>query len=260
MLPSTPLNPALYPRGTLVAAAGLLTVACYYHHIWGLLKNLPESQAVPAPIPNFPDPQAESAPFLELNYLYCGLAISVLTFLLAGSADTPPTPLDHLLGALMGLCGTLFAAMFAVGLICVWNLWKEAIQQLKGAKIGALILSTPLALLGLALGVGVFIALGMLVDKIPKYLESLARPLMLGVIAAMFYALWKGRSHAALALRLVLLLAFSSIILAAIVWGLWWIASQTAPLLVTFLAAMTVLHAAFYARWVRLKALANNMQ
>src|SRR5258708_24892221 len=173
MLLSTPLNPTLYPRGTLVAAAGLLTVAYYYHHIWGLLKNLPESQALPAPSADFAYPQEESAPFAELNYLYRGLAISVLTFLLAGSADTPSTPLDHLLGALMGLCGTLFAAMFAVGLICVWNLWKEAIQQLKSAKLGSLILSAPLALLGLALGVGVLIALGMLVDKIPMYLAFL---------------------------------------------------------------------------------------
>ncbi len=228
MLLSTPLNPTLYPRGTLVAAAGLLTVAYYYHHIWGLLKNLPESQALPAPSADFAYPQEESAPFL--------------------------------LGALMGLCGTLFAAMFAVGLICVWNLWKEAIQQLKSAKLGSLILSAPLALLGLAFGLGVFVALGMLVDKIPKYLESLARPLMLGVICAMFYALWKGRSHAALTLRLVLLLVFSSIILAAIVWGLWWIASQTAPLLVSFLSATTALNALFYARWVRLKALIHNMQ
>ncbi len=259
-MPLPSLNSALCPRGTFCAAAGLVTVAFYYHHIWGILKNRTESQALPAPSADFAYPQEESAPFAELNYLYRGLAISVLIFLLAGSADTPSTPLDHLLGALMGLCGTLFAAMFAVGLICVWNLWKEAIQQLKSAKLGSLILSAPLALLGLAFGLGVFVALGMLVDKIPKYLAFLVRPLMWSVIAAMFYALWKGRSHAALALRLVLLLLFSAIILAAIVWGLWWIALQTAPRLVTFLAAITTLNALFYARWVRLKALIHNMQ
>src|SRR5258708_11577882 len=231
--------------------------------MWGLLKDRPSSHDPQLPTSSYPtqdaptshlyspEPVAEFAssstpppaeieptPFVELNYLYGGLAISVLIFLLAGSADTPSTPLDHLLGALMGLCGALFAAMFAVGLICVWNLWKEAIQQLKSAKLGSLILSAPLALLGLAFGLGVFVALGMLVDKIPKYLESLARPLMLGVISAMFYALWKGRSHAALALRLVLLLLFSAIIFAAIVWGLWWSPSQTAPRLVPFLPAL----------------------
>jgi len=116
LLLSTPLNPALYPRGTFTAAAGLLTVALYYHYIWGRLKNRPESQALPAPSADFTYPQEESAPFAELDYLYGGLAISSLTFLLAGSADTPATPLDHLLGALMGLCGVIFAAMFAVGL------------------------------------------------------------------------------------------------------------------------------------------------
>ena len=259
-MPLPSLNSAPCPRGTFCAAAGLLTVACYYHHIWSLLKNRPDSQALPAPSADFAYPKEESAPFVELNYLYGGLAISVLVFLLAGSADTPSTPLDHLLGALMGLCGVIFAGIFAVGLICVWNLWKEAIQQLKSTKLGAFILSAPLALLGLAFGLGIFVGLGMLVDKIPKYLAFLVRPLMWGVIAAMFYALWKGRSHAALALRLVLLLVFSSIILAAIVWGLWWIASQTAPRLVTFLAAITALNAAFYARWVRLKVLIHNMQ
>ncbi|SRR6266404_8444913 len=156
--------------------------------------------------------------FVERNYLYGGLAISVLSFLLAASVDTPPSPLDRLVGALMGLCGVIFAGMFAYGLLALWYLWKEAIQQLKSAKLGSLILSAPLALLGLAFGLGVFVALGMLVDKIPKYLGFLVRPLMWGVIAAVFYALWKGRSHAALTLRLVLLLVFSSIILAAIVW------------------------------------------
>jgi uncharacterized membrane protein len=79
-------------------------------------------------------------------------------------------------------------------------------------------------------------------------------------IVAMFYALWKGRSHAALLLRFILLVFFSLIILPFVVFLLRWTASQIAPLLVTILAAITILNAAFYARRVRLPALANNLE
>src|SRR5258708_30728815 len=128
--------------------------------MWGLVKDRAGSQDPQLPTSSYrtqdaptshlysPEPVAEFAssstpppaeieptPFVELNYLYGGLAISVLIFLLPGSADTPSTPLDHLLVALMGLCGTLFAAIFAVELICLSNLWDEAIHQLKSAKI-----------------------------------------------------------------------------------------------------------------------------
>ena len=47
----------------------------------------------------------------------------------------PRTPLDQLVGAPMGFCGAVFAAMFAVGLVALWNLWREATFRLKSKEI-----------------------------------------------------------------------------------------------------------------------------
>ena len=280
MLHIAPLSPALYPRGTFIAAVGFIVISLYYDHAWRRVKNLPQSPNLQDPIPSDPAGFSINSPssddFAERNYLYRGLAISIFTFLLAGSADTPPTPLDHLVGALMGLCGAIFAAMFAVGLVSIWNLWRDSISQLKdwlymqrlvrsnpqayGIKTGSFLLSIPLAIFWLAAGLAAFVVGGMFVDKIPHWLSPIIREAFWFLIAAAFYALWKSSSHAAVILRFFLLSAFTVIILVALFFGVAWAASETAPLLVTLFAAIAALNAAFYARWVRLKALINNMQ
>lgn len=280
MLHLAPLSPTLYPRGTFIAAVGFIVVSMYYDHAWRRLKEWAHSEDSPAPVT--PDPTAISpnsrvaADFAERDHLYWGLAISVFTFVLAGSADTQSTPLDHLVGALIGLCGAVFAAMFAVGMVSLWNLWRDSISRLKsqlylrrlvrsnpqaqGIKTGSFLLSIPLAIFWLAAGLAAFIVAGMFVDKIPNWLRPVMREVSWFLIAAMFLALWKSGSHAAVILRFFLLSVFTAIILAALFFGIVWAASETAPLLVAFFAAITALNALFYARWVRLKALINNLQ
>jgi len=80
------------------------------------------------------------------------------------------------------------------------------------------------------------------------------------LIAAVFNGLWKSRSHAALMLRLILMVTFSAIVVSAVTFGLWWIASQTAVLLVIFLSAIGFIDVIFYSQWVRLAALKDNLQ
>lgn len=268
---TTPLSPALYPRGTFFAAAALIFVAVYYDHAWRRLKSFStEFPTLPAPI------TSETHHWPELRYLQWGRAVSVLSFLLAGAADTPPTSLDHLVGALMDFCGAIFAAMFALGLVSLWNLWGESIRQLKdrlylkrlvrsnpqaqGIKTGSFLRAIPVATLWLAAGFAVLIGLGTLVDILPHWLNGAFKELVWLVIALAFYNLWRGTSQPAMLLRLVLLTFFSAIILAATIFGVAWAASETAPLLVTLLAAITTLNAVFYARGVRLKALVNNLE
>ena len=275
-----PLSPALYPRGTFIAAVGFIVISLYYDHAWRRLKNLPPSPDLQGPIPSDPAAFSINSPssndFAERDYLYRGLAICICTFVLAGSADTPPTPLDHLVGALMGLCGAIFAAMFAVGLVSIWNLWRDSISQLKywlymqrlvrsnphaqGIKTGSFLVSIPLAIFWLAAGLAALVVAGMFVDKIPHWLSPVMREAFWFLIAAMFYALWKSASHAAVILRFFLLSVFSAIILATLFFAVAWAASETAPLLVTLFAAISALNAIFYARWVRLKALINNFE
>jgi hypothetical protein len=272
-VPHAPLNPALYPRGSFVAAVGLIVISLYYDHAWRRLKSHDSFPNNPTSVPTSTSPAPD---FIELHYLCWGLAISIFTFLLAGSADTPSTPLDRLVGALMGLCGAVFAAMFAVGLVSLRNLWCESIgqpnyrQHLKqllqanpnaqGIKTKSLLRGLPVAILWLAAGIVVLIGIGTLVDIVPHWLHGVFRELILLVIAVAFYHLWRGTSQPAMLLRLVLLLVFSVIMVAAAVFAIAGAASETAPLLVTFLAAITALNAAFYARWVRLKALINNFR
>jgi hypothetical protein len=197
---------------------------------------------------------------------------SVLFFILAGAADAQNDWLDRLVGCLMGLCAAICVGMFGVGLVSLANLWKELALQLKKAKIGSLVFSIPLAVLWLGLGVGVFVLLGMFVEKIPEARKSVLETLVLSLISATFagllwhlisvafHSLWSGQGHAALMLRLILMVSFSAIIVAALAFGFWWITSQTAPLLVIFLSVIGSLDVLFYSHWVRLAAVEDNLE
>jgi hypothetical protein len=192
-------------------------------------------------------------------FLRFGIASSVLVFLLAGAADAMPDGLAILVGSLMGLCGALAAGIVGVGFVSLWNLWKELLSQLRRAKIGRLVASLPLALLGLAGGLGALILAGWLQEKFPAVPARLYEELFWLLIAGMFYFLWMGRSHAALFLRLILLVLFSAIILVSVVLACWWAGSLTAYLLVLFLSAIAAINALFYAVFVRDIALADNL-
>lgn len=253
--------PPLYRTGTIIAASGTLAIAIYYNLAWRSLKH-PLSTPDPANL--------EPCPCIAFQYFYWGAGASVLCFLLAGSADTPPTFLDHLVGLLIALCGVLIAAMFGVGFIALYNLWCEAMQQIlvqfqswrharvHSGKPKMQLLAVPLAILFFAFGISVFIVMGMILAKIPKVLEPLLYDAVWSVIAALFIALWTGRGNAALLLRAILLMLFTLIMLASVIFLIVWTASQTSPLLVILLLAIGSINASFYARWIRSIALADN--
>jgi hypothetical protein len=256
-----------YPRGTLCAGVGLIIIAAYYVRAWRGLLGGSESSLTP-----YTSLSSGSRPWPELRYLQWGMLASALFFILAGAADAANDWLDRLVGCLMGSCAAIGVGIFGVGFVSLANLWKELVVQLKKSKIGSLLLSIPLAVLLLGLGVGVFILLGMFVGKIPEPRESLFQALLWSLISLTFAgllwhlisvafdSLWKGRSHAALMLRLILMVVFTAIIVAALAFGSWWIASQTAPLMVIFLSAIGALNVLFYSHWVRLSALGDNLQ
>jgi len=114
---------------------------------------------------------------------------SVLFFMLAGAADAASDWLDRLVGGLTGLAAAVGVGIFGVGFVSLANLWKELVLQLKKARIGSLLLSIPLAVIWLALGLGAFIALGMFLEKLSNSWVFLIRPLLWGLIAVMFYTL-----------------------------------------------------------------------
>ena len=257
----------LYPRGTFCAAVGVIIIVAYYVRAWRDLQRWTESS-----LTAHTSVSDRSQSWPELRYLQWGMLTSVLFFTLAGAADTANDWLDRLVGCLMGFCAALFAGIFGVGFVSLANLWKELVLQLKEAKIGSLLFSIPLAVLWLGLGLGVFLSFGMLVEKLPESPKSLFQALLWSLIsvtvaasfwhliAAVFNGLWKSRSHAALMLRLILMVTFSAIVVSAVTFGLWWIASQTAVLLVIFLSAIGFIDVIFYSQWVRLAALKDNLQ
>jgi hypothetical protein len=193
-----------------------------------------------------------------MRFLRFGIAFSVIVYLLAGAADASDG-LSILGGTLMGLCGALAIGIAGFGFVALWNLWKELISQLRRAKIGRLLASLPLALLGLAGGLSALILAGFLTEKFPAIPTRLYGVLFWILITAMFYFLWKSRSHAALFLRLILLVLFSAIILVSVILSLWWAGSLTAYLLVLFLSAVGAINTLFYAVFVRDIALADNL-
>jgi hypothetical protein len=83
---------------------------------------------------------------------------------------------------------------------------------------------------------------------------------LLPLIAIVFYTLWSGRSHVALTLRLILMVSFSVIIIAALTFAAWWMTSQPALLMVIFLCAMGSFNVIFYSHWVHLAALQHSLE
>lgn len=161
---------------------------------------------------------------------------------------------------LMGFCAALVFTLFGVGFVSLFYLWKELVSQFRNASIQSLLVSSPLAVFWLILGLAVMLFLGMIVDKIPKFGEYLLTFLMWGLISIVFYRLWMGRSHAALVLRGMLMVLFSAIMVVAVAYGYWWVVRQTTLLLVLFFSAMGALNVVFYSRWVRPTALKDNLQ
>jgi hypothetical protein len=239
-----PLLSGHYAWGLLSAEIGLLVVAAYYLRAWRELRG----SSAPSLISDTPASPGNQ-PWPPLHYLKWGVALSVLFFMLAGAADTENNWLDRLVGCSNGFCAAIFFGMFGLGFVFLVNLWKELVPQVRNAKIGSVLLSIPLAVLWLGLGLGVFLLFGFLFEKIPQSWAYLFKEPIWALIAVAFYGLWKSRSHAALFLRVILLVSFSAIIVAAGAYSFWWISSQTAQLLVIFLSAMGSLSVIFYSRW-----------
>ena len=140
--------------------------------------------------------------------------------------------------------------------ICLLDESVEGIDSAnEESQYWLLLVSIPLAILWLAMGFGAFLGLGIVAEKLGVYLGVLLRRLVWALIGLIFWGFWRGRSRAALMLRVILMISFSAIILSATVFMCWWVSSETAPLLVFFLAVLASLNVLFYSRFVRDAAL-----
>lgn len=195
---------ARFPLGTLVAEIGVIVVGAYYWVGWRSLNKISATRA----LSELPFPLAKP-PWPELRYLRWGIFLSVAIFMVAGAADAVGDWLFMLAGSLLGFCAALFFAMLGVGFVALFHLWKELVPQFRRANIWSLLLSSPLAIFWLALGLVVMVFLGMIIDRVPVFGQFVFfKALIWGVISIALYRLWMGRSHAALVLRAILMFPF----------------------------------------------------
>jgi hypothetical protein len=245
----------VFASGTVFGLLGLVAISAYYAKAWATLRK-------PALLTTeFPEtrkwPPAASK---EMRFLQIGIGASVVVYVLVGAFESPSGTLMTLTGALLGLGGALAVAGVGAGFVALWHLWKELVLQLRQARIARLLLSLPLALVGLAAGLGAFVLLGWVTEKLPPVLKPLYPEVIWFFIAIVFYLLWKGRSHLALFIRLILLVLFTAVISASVALAMWWVCSQTTYyLMIISLSAIGAINTLFYAAFVRDSALADNL-
>jgi hypothetical protein len=242
------------PSGTVCGLLGLVAISAYYAKAWATLRK-PSLLTT-----EFPEtPKWPPAASKEIRFLQIGIGSSVAVYMLVGAFESPSGTLMTLTGALLGLVGALAVAGVGAGFVALWHLWKELVLQLRQARIARLLLSLPLTLVGLAAGLGAFVLLGWVTEKVPPLLKPLYSGVIWFFIATVFYFLWKGRSHAALFIRIILLVVFTAVISLSVALALWWACSQTIYLMIISLSAIGVINTLFYAAFVRDSALADNL-
>src|SRR5260370_1552015 len=113
-------------RGTLCAFIGFAFIALYYRHA---RHKLGKAAKPPSDLVRLEFPGRQSWP--ELRYLQIGAALSVAVFVLAGAADMGKEWLGQLRGPILGFCGAIAFGILGFGFVCLMNLWKELISQLR---------------------------------------------------------------------------------------------------------------------------------
>jgi len=250
------LGADVFPSGTICGVLGLVAISAYYAKAWGTLRK---PALITTQVPETPNPNCPLAAPNRMRFLKIGMSGSVVIYMLVGAFESPSGALMTVTGALVGLCGALAVAGAGTGFVALWHLWKELVLQLRQARVGRLLLSLPLALVGLVAGLGAFDLLGWITEKLPHVLNFLYSELFMVFIAAVFYLLWTGRSHVALLLRMILLVVFTAIISVSVVLALWWACSQSTCLMISCLAAVGAINTFFCAAFVRDSALADNL-
>jgi len=113
-------------------------------------------------------------------------------------------------------------------------------------RLASLLKSIPKGIFWLAVGAGGLMVIGIVVEKIPPLLHTYVRLLFWLALAVLLVRLWTSSSYASTLVRATLLLLFSVILLAGAGAFLYWLASETVPVLIILLAAMVSLNFIFY--------------
>jgi hypothetical protein len=184
-------------------------------------------------------------------------------------------PLDWTLPMLFGLLGSVAFTTLLIGCVFLWRHWIEAIRELrerppdlfeqftqtvhKSERYGLAPLRSPLLRHSFQ-GVCVILFVGWIAEKLGVVPGKLLdHPVVSAIYSHIIWifiltsviVLWTTRGRFAVLIRVAVLLVFSTIIVSATIFFVYWLASESAPLLVILCVGIVALNIVFFFRLER---------
>lgn len=249
-----------YPRGSLCALMGLLVVFLFY------LYNDPSPPLSPLA------PAEGRKLWIRNRDLLIGISLSIFTLVASALADVRTRDVRELgFRIFAAIAGAGAVTTLLMGCLFLWRHWKEIVadlrhprdlfHQLTGERVESeteslALLRAPLirhSLWGiciLALAIWASKRLGFVPERLLEnpVIAEVYEHILWVFIVTLLVTLWSTRNRFVVLLRACLLLVFTLIIVAAMVFFLAWLASETAPALAACGTAMVLLN---FVRFVR---------
>lgn len=260
-----------YPCGTICAGLGLFSTLGYY-----LLRERARKYGRFVSQPDGLYPATDSRYWTSRPDFLIGLSLSALFLGATAVSDlASKDPLDWGLHIFFVLFGAAAFMTLLLGCIFLWRHWTEAISQLRERPPDLFEQSTQMAddanryamaplrsqlLRQSFLGMCAILFVGWIAMKsgiMPeRVLDNPVVGLIFGhvvwiFILAFVIVLWTTRGRAAAWIRLLVLLGFSAVIVSSTIFFVYWLASESAPLVVILCAGIVALNIVFFFRLER---------
>jgi hypothetical protein len=259
-----------YPRGTLCALAGVFLVLGYYLRA--------QRRASPDCIRDgirIAYPLDDSRYWTSRPRTLIGIGLSALCLVASSLADGGiNNPWEWGFRPFGALAGTGAFALLLLGCIFLWRHWREAIDDLREPRDtfrrlpqelaaseryamapmrGGLLKESLIALSAILFVVWVAKQLGIVPERLLEnpVLEVIISHVVWIIIVAFLILLWTTRSRIAVVFRMAVMLIFSLIILSGGGYFVFWVAAQTAPVLVALCMGIVALNFVFFYRMER---------
>jgi len=260
-----------HQRGTICAGLGLFFMLGYY-----LLRERARGSGRFVNQPNELYPATDSRYWTSRPDFLIGISLSA--FFLAATAVSDLAsrdPLDWGLRIFFALFAATAFMTLLVGSIFLWRHWTEAIRELRERPPDLFAQSTQTAdntaryamaplrsqlLRQSFLGVCAILLAGWVALKLGIMPERLLDNPVVGAIfdhivwifiLTFVIVLWTTRGRAAALIRLAMLLVFSAVIVSATIFFVYWLASESAPVVVILCAGIVALNIVFFFRLER---------
>lgn len=268
-----------YPRGTICAGLGLFLTLGYY-----LLIEQARRYGRFASQPHGLFPATDSRYWTSRPYVLIGISLSALFIMTTAVADLASSDASDLsLRILFALLGSAAFTTLLVGCVFLWRHWIEAIRELRQpppnlfeqftqrvdqSERYALAPLRSHLLWHSLLGVCAILLAGWVAGKLGIMPEKLLDHPVVGAIYShiiwifiltFVIVLWTTRGRFAALIRLSVLLIFSAIIIAATIFFLYWLASDSTPVVVILCAGIVALNFVFFFRLERHRYSGNRL-